>query len=97
VPSRPRHKGARTVAKRGISEVVSRFFLSACQWAIFGRERSRRGPAVQRRRSGRDRGSQRRNGRPAHRLHTAVQALQRVMNGLEDGHATAEELVDALR
>ncbi|MCS4172081.1 ABC-type transporter Mla subunit MlaD [Salinibacter ruber] len=31
------------------------------------------------------------------RLHTAVQALQRVMNDLEDGHATAEELVDALR
>ncbi len=31
------------------------------------------------------------------RLHTAVQALQRVMNDLEDGHATANDLLDALR
>jgi cell fate (sporulation/competence/biofilm development) regulator YlbF (YheA/YmcA/DUF963 family) len=33
----------------------------------------------------------------ADRLHTAARALQRVINDLEDGQDTAEELLDALR
>jgi ABC-type transporter Mla subunit MlaD len=31
------------------------------------------------------------------RLHTAVRALQGVLDDLEESHATAEELLDALR
>ena len=72
-------------------------FLNPCQWVIFGRERSRHGPAVRHWRAGLDRGSQRPIDDPhADRLHTAVQALQRVMNDLQDEHATAGELLDAL-
>ncbi len=37
------------------------------------------------------------DGPHAERLHTAVRALQGVLDDLEDGRATAEELVDALR
>jgi ABC-type transporter Mla subunit MlaD len=33
----------------------------------------------------------------AERLHTAVRALQGVLDDLEDGHATANDLLDALR
>ncbi|MCS3629290.1 ABC-type transporter Mla subunit MlaD [Salinibacter ruber] len=37
------------------------------------------------------------DGPHAERLHTAVRALQGVLDDLEDGHATAENLLDALR
>jgi ABC-type transporter Mla subunit MlaD len=37
------------------------------------------------------------DGPHAERLHTAVRALQGVLDDLEDGHDTAEELLDALR
>ncbi len=37
------------------------------------------------------------DGLHAEQLHTAVRALSSVLDSLEDGHATAEDLVDALR
>ncbi|MCS4191704.1 ABC-type transporter Mla subunit MlaD [Salinibacter ruber] len=37
------------------------------------------------------------DGPHAERLHTAVRALQGVLDDLEDGHATANDLLDALR
>jgi hypothetical protein len=37
------------------------------------------------------------DGPHAERLHVAVRALQDVLDNLEDGHATAEELLGALR
>lgn len=37
------------------------------------------------------------SGPHADRLHTAVQALQRVIDDLEGGEDTAEQLLDALR